>query len=252
MTYEGTFLEALAQHKVDEKIAATDKLVAGAYRDGLRSIKSGLGELFEKYSDDGALTYAEMSKYNRLNSLYSFLQDELKDITGRSNKDILRLSADAYEESFYRYGYALNQDYGLDIGFGLLNRDTIRAAVSFPVYGLPTSEILKKNEYELFIKAREEITRGLVLGESYGDMAARISRVLEIALNKALTVARTEATKSQTQGQLASYEYAQSKGVVLTTVWVATMDSHTRPAHVDLDGRSPLPDGLFHIDGDQG
>lgn len=248
----GTPQEDATQRAIDAMLSKTERAVASAYNEGLQSVKSRMGTLYEKYSASGSLTYAEMAKYNRLNSLYEFLRSEIHDMAGAASKDILRLSADAYEESFYHYGYALEQLGGFDIGFGLLSRDAIRAAVSFPQYGLPTSDILKRNEYELFLKARQEITRGLVLGESYGDMAKRIEAFIGKESNRALTVARTEATKSQTQGQLASYEYAQSKGVELTTVWVATIDNRTRPEHVDLDGESPKPDGLYHVPGDQG
>ena len=252
MTYEGTSLEALAQQSVDSLLRKTELAVIAAYEEGLEVILSRLGTLYEKYGTSGALTYAEMSKYNRLNSMYSFLSDEIYDMTGKAGKDILRLSADAYEESYYRYGYALEQVGNLDIGFGLLNRDTIKAAVSFPQYGLPTSEILTRNSYALFMKARQEITRGLVLGESYAQMAKRIRDAIETDMRHALMIARTEATKSQTQGQLAAYDYAESKGVDVTTIWISTIDGRTRPEHVDLDGTSPAPDGLFHVAGDEG
>ncbi|WP_164851247.1 phage minor head protein [Larkinella soli] len=65
--------------------------------------------------------------------------------------------------------------------------------------------------------------------------------------NRALLIARTETTRA---ANLGAQMGAESTGLVLEKVWIATGDSRTRPAHRAMLGKPPIPkDALFVVGG---
>lgn len=242
--------EEQAANKVQVLLTETEKKLTEEYYSALKTIKSRLGTLYEKYSTDGVLTYSEMSKYNRLNSMYKFLNSELNSLGKTQDSEIKTLVGSAYEESFYRYGYALELDNNLDLNWGLVDRGKIKSLIEEPnVSGKDLLTTLGQQRYDLLIRQRQAIVQGFVLGESYPNVAERLIDQFGVSLSKALTIARTEGTRASTEGQLAAYDYAESLGVEFDLFWVATLDQRTRPEHGELDGQKADENGMFHYGG---
>lgn len=235
---------------IDRMIGGTERKIAVEYRKARENIKTHMAVLYEKYETDGVLTYAEMSKYNRLNSMYSFLTDEINTLSGSQNGVIKTLVKDAYEESFYHYGYAIARDADVDINFGLLNRDTVASLINEPsVAGTSLLETLGAARYKMLLNERRAITQGLILGESYPKMARRITDEFNKSYNDAIRIARTEGARAAGEGQADSYDRAEELGIDLDRLWVATLDGRTRDAHGTLDGMSADKEGYFHYKG---
>lgn len=98
-------------------------------------------------------------------------------------------------------------------------------------------------------KIRLELTDGVAQGESIPELAKRIDTLYldQIIPNRSTTIARTEVVASS---NYASIQAAQSSGLALTKVWLATEDSRTRPAHAAADGQEVGMDEAFDVGGD--
>jgi len=248
--YNSDYLQKQADKYVNQLIDTTvnDQIVR-AYKSSLDTIKKQMAVIAEKYEVNGVLTYAEMTKYNRLNSTLGTVIDELRNLNRTVRKESITLAAAAYEESFFRYGYAIARGNNLNISFGLVNPYTIKAAVNLPFSGLTMTQLFERASQETIWKTQQAITQGLIQGTSYGKIAREIKDVLGTSLKRAMLIARTEASRAATQGQLALYEEAESDGIEMTRIWSAALDDRTRDAHGALDGQHADKDGLFHIDG---
>lgn len=218
----------------------TDKTMSGivsAYRETYANIRKELGDLYAKYEKGGILTYAEMAKYNRLTALQDTLKDELTALSQTVGGETTRLVKDVYAESYYRTGYAVEKDVMANLSYGVLDPKVIQGMVENPIAGLTLKETLSNRRAEIITRIKQEVTRGLVAGSSYGEMADGIQTVLENDATKAMRIARTEGHRASEAGKLASYEHAENIGVNITRIWTSTLDERTRDTHASMDGQ---------------
>lgn len=213
-----------------------EKELIKAYSESLNAIRAKMSLIYEKYSVDGTLTYADMTKYNRLVTLEKEVQDYLVSLSSKNAKTIKTLSAEVYQESFFRTAFAIEAEAQVKLAYGIINPKIIEASIQNPISGLTLNDRLIKNRNNIIINIRQQITQGLIQGEAYPKMAKRIKDTLEGDASKALRVAQNEAHRVQQEGRLASMEHAQSKGVEMVKVWHASFVGKFRKNHARLDG----------------
>ena len=216
----------------DRLIADTAKELSQAYKAALDEIRKELAKIFEKYSVDGKLTYAEMTKYNRLASMEKDIADILKQANQEAIKKIKRLPGAVYEESFYRAGWAFDQTVGAGLKWGLLNPKVVEGAVSNPMMDIATGDFSVKAIGEM----RRIIAQDIIQGKSYPQMARDIARQSGRTYKNALRIVHTEGGRAQTLGTQAAFDRADSLGVHAKQIWVASLDDRTRDSHGALDG----------------
>jgi hypothetical protein len=233
--------------------ADTEKLLAKEYKRSLDAIRSQLANIYARYAQGDKLTFAEMTKYNRLNALFDQLNEEIKSLGKRGVNHLIKLGEDSYEASFFRTAYAFEAGGGagnmVAISWGLLSPDTIQASVMNPLSGLNISQRFEARTAEQIVSIRSEITQSLIRGESYPKMARRIKDQLDKDATRAMRVARTEGHRVTQDGRNECIIRAATKGVNLDKVWSATLDGRTRDAHGRLDGQKADAEGYFHVDG---
>lgn len=233
--------------KLDLMSAKTDKALAEIYAQARVNIKSELSWYYEKYANgDGVLTYAEMSKYNRLVNLNAFLENEMR-ILGRAVDDEIKtLVKETYESAFFEYGAAIDSQYDGTISFSQPRADDLRSLINEPnVSGTSLANTLSVNRYNALLYERQTITQGLLQGETYVKMAKRIQEATEKSFNDSLRIARTEAGRAQSEGQARAYDEAEEQGIEIIKTWVAR-HRNTRPEHNKLDGTHPDKDGYWY------
>ncbi len=228
------------QRFVDALTPKLEKQIVKEYTTALKEIRATMAEFYAKYP----MTYQEMAKYNRLEKLES----SVKQILNQMNKSVTSTTekalGDIYTNSYQVMNFALDNNFGFH--YGLPPQKAIVEAINNPISGIKVTESLGRNRDYIIQEINGEITRGLIRGDSYAQMGRNIKRRLEGNVNKnTLRIARTEAHKVQSIAQQDSYDYAESKGVVGKKVWVATLDSRTRPDHQAMDGVEADEDGLF-------
>ncbi len=131
----------------------------------------------------------------------------------------------------------------------MINEEVVNQSVQNPISGLTLNDRLEKNRIELIYRVRQEITQGLILGESYQKIAKRLKDTFEGDVKKSIRVAQTEAHRIKSVARFESMQYAQAKGIELKKKWISTLDKKTRDRHQKLDGQTVDLDQPFKSGG---
>lgn len=85
-------------------------------------------------------------------------------------------------------------------------------------------------------KVKQNITTGLIQGKGYDQISRQVSKDMEMGLNRANRIVRTESHRAREQGKYDSMKEGEELGVKQKKRWLATLDDATRDSHQDLDG----------------
>lgn len=135
--------------------------------------------------------------------------------------------------------YLLEHDAGMDLSFSVYDSATVTRLIREQPQLLPQRNLdPEKDEAWNQRKIANAVTQGIIQGESIPDIAARIARDTGNANSSAMArYARTAMTGAQNAGRLEVMRESRDMGIRLKKVWIAVLDSRTRPAHQDLDGQ---------------
>lgn len=147
--------------------------------------------------------------------------------------------------------YMMEKGVGINFGFTLYDENTVSNLI--------------KNEPDLLVrykpkkgidkawnkrKITNQVTQGIIQGESIPKIAKRLSSVTGSQNMKSMMMhARTSVTNAQNAGRIQSYRNAQSLGINVKKEWLATLDNRTRDQHGRLDGQKVDVDKPFVVDG---
>lgn len=218
------------------------------YQLALKELRGRIAFVYEKY--DGS--WIEMNRYNRLVKLEKEIIEEIRKLTGKNAKTLIKGLMETYEESYYRTSYVLTNAVQVDLAFAALSTELIRQSIENPLDRVGFLLRNKENQARLTRQLRELLTQSLILGESYRTAAKKIKERMDIGATNALRIARTEMHRVRHQAQLESMKEGEKRGIVLKKHWLATIDSRTRHNHGKLDGVQVDLDEQFEIDGYRG
>ncbi len=75
--------------------------------------------------------------------------------------------------------FSIEKEVQAKLAYGMLSKEVIQASVQNPISGLTLNDRLKKNRAQIVYNIRQQITQGLVQGESYPQMVRRVKKELE-------------------------------------------------------------------------
>lgn len=235
-------IEKKINRRIGQLVKEGDREIAKLNADVIKEVRKLLSWYYEKYEVGGKLTYEEMAKYKRLKRLERDLMDVLRHSYGGLDKMMHRVLRDVYQEGYYMTAWGIENEIGKDLRYTTLS-DEIIASVNNPISGLTLSDRLEKNRTAILWSIRENVTQGLVQGETYGTMAKRLVKVLDGDKAKAMRIVRTEAHRISEEGKFHSAQYAEENGIIIKKEWLCSMDERARSTHKDLDGKKiPLED----------
>jgi hypothetical protein len=225
--------------------AEYEKRIAKTMLDSLDSVRAELSKIFEKYAKDGKLSKTDMMQYGRLSSLEKNLMTKIDPAIKSTIKELKRLPAQFYAESYFHEGWAIDQAAELNLGWGVINTDSVRAVLDNTFFQDALSSYRPN-----FLKAlRGALATGLPQGISYTDMMKNITKVFNISAYEAMRILRTEGQAALNAGASDAYLRAKEKGIELDEIWDATLDGSTRPTHQAADGTTKGKDGYFRVGG---
>lgn len=172
--------------------------------------------------------------------------------------------SESYEQGFIGALYNL-QKQGVELAFPL-DQGAMARAVSITAGDVKLSKRVYSNVDTLQKQVIAEITRGFAdashatrIAERMAidtDIAAGIKRNVagrtSQAFRRSMTIARTEKGRVKSTGALEAMYKAASKGADVVKQWDSTMDSRTRPEHVEADGQIRELDEMFSVGGCKG
>lgn len=219
------------------------KLLMREYATALSDIRSVLATFYGKYD----MTYQEMNKYNRLQSLEKEVNAHIAALKKASQTGIGNGLGGIFKDGYYRTGFEMEIGVKAKLGYTQIDDKVVIASVQNPISGLKLNDRLEKQRLEILYSIKGNITQSLIQGTDMKGMIASIKSVLENNMNKAIRIAQTESHRCLEEGRRSSIEYAVSQGVVGRYMWIATLDSKTRLDHQSMDGKYADEDGIFTL-----
>jgi hypothetical protein len=215
--------------RVGQLVKQSERDVVKRYAKTLAEIRALTATLYEKYEKDGVLTYADMAKFDRLrkflNEVNSLLVANYKDVQ-RTVYDVL---GEVYQEGYYLTAWAVETDAAAKLAYSTVTSETILEMINNPVSGLTLKQTLEKNRSQIIYRIQQEVTQGLVKGETYSTMAKRIKGALDGDATKAVRVVRTEGHRVQESSKHDSMTHADKQGVRMLKEWNTLEDERVRP-----------------------
>ena len=130
--------------------------------------------------------------------------------------------------------------------FTLVDAETVKNLATTDKSLLPCKTLnVPKDKRWNIQKLNAEVLQGIIQGESMDEIAKRLSDVIGMNESAAIRNARTIVTGAECKGRQDSYERVTADGIVMKREWIATHDSRTRDAHLELDGQLSDVDGFF-------
>lgn len=145
-------------------------------------------------------------------------------------------------------GFEAADRAGISMGtFQIYNADSVQAIIRdnpdlLPVVDLPEDELWNRNHIN------NEITQGIIQGNSMQQVARRLQNVAAMDNRAAIRNARTAMTAAENLGRTESARRLKQKGLPVKEVWSATKDSRTRDTHLLLDGTEKDDNGYYGAD----
>ena len=226
-----------------------EKLVR-AYAEALDEIRKELRKLYRKYQENGKLSNADKTVYNRLKQL----EDRIRSLLNSKNIEIDELletlTAEQYEEAFYRMAYAFDRAGGISFSWGLVPEAAVEELIRSPLEKLRVSKAVVAARDGALERIRKDLELAIIRGDSFQTLARRIAKTIGVDKTglgyaygrrglaaKAMTIARTEGMRALNAGHQRAYDEARRMGCDIVEMWDATLDSRTRPSHGALDGQ---------------
>ncbi len=242
------------QREVDRLERFAERQLASSYADALDDIRSTLSRLYERFSIEGELTKAEAARFLRLSNLEQEITGILQPYLTRNEQLLEELAEVSFDRSFYQNAWAIDQAAGVNLGWGQVNPEMVRAAVGLTDDAAALGEVLSEREARRHRRVLRDafknytddtrrwigqtVTQGVIRGDSVSQLAKRLDNdALMHSRNSAMMIARTETGRAATVGSQIAYDRAQDRGARIRQVWDATLDSRTRPEHAQMDGR---------------
>lgn len=123
----------------------------------------------------------------------------------------------------------------------LSDLDDVDAEVPVPTSAPTTLDALAETAPDMARTTRDRVTaavrRGVEAGRSPQEIARDLSDSGAFSQGRALTIARTETVRAQSEGTTVRFQAAQALGFELLQEWISARDGATRPEHRALDGQ---------------
>lgn len=143
---------------------------------------------------------------------------------------------EVYAEN-YNYGtWQVESAVGVDTAYALQDASTVQRLLTDHDSYLPkpSVNVAKDMAWNRRLIANQ-ITQGVLLGESIPKIAKRIQDVAGSNRAAAVRLARTSTTAAENAGRVDSYKRAKGLGIKVQQEWMATLDGRTRSSHRKLD-----------------
>lgn len=249
------------------------KKLSALYRDAFRSIEKEVNDFMMKYAVDHKLDYAtatqmltpiDLAEYNEkiqeLHAMYrdtksEYIKIEIERLKARSKITRLRALQDAINVELCKVTHEYQMTLE-DTLIGLFSdqytkacelmgvmapgipREAIIKIIEYPYAGRMYSDNIWRNKDNLVNFINQEITVGIIRGESVQKIARRLRNetkadTLRLAQSWAERLVRTEINYAMNQAHLKGYK---DSGVVEKYEFLAAHDKRTSKLCRDLDG----------------
>lgn len=231
-------LRRITEHRTE----GVEKEIRKAYKKVLKELKSFLGDLFIKYSENGVLDYSALYRAGLDARFLDEVDLQLDDISAVERQQMRSLIDETYQQCYDGMRTAVERAAGdmalVKESLASIEAATpgvIAAAVNNPIHGLTLNERLERKRRDIIYNIRQEISVGISHGDRFETIANRVTGTLEGDYKKAIRIVRTEAHRAREQGNhdgAAKIDEALrngTSGMVMVKIWRTMRDERVRP-----------------------
>ena len=238
----------------DAEIRAFEREVAGVYGEASKTAYANLKRYLAQFEADDEKMRERLEAGEITKAQYRSWRSG-KIVAGRRYRIVLKQCAEAmthanvvaaaaiegrlpevYTEN-YNYGtWQVESAVGVDTAYALQDASTVQRLLTDHDSYLPkpSVNVAKDVAWNRRLIANQ-ITQGVLLGESIPKIAKRIQDVAGSNRAAAVRLARTSTTAAENAGRVDSYKRAKGLGIKVQQEWMATLDGRTRSSHRKLD-----------------
>lgn len=209
--------------KMAKETAALKKKYGKNIPEGIAKQIEDQERILNTLSKKGAIT--------RLQGLQANIDNAILKLYDKQQLTMYDILKDGYEDGYYREIFRIQQQIGIGTDFTAMNERAIRQAVTANHGKGNFSSRLYKHSKTLSRDLQENLTVGLIRGESVDKMAKRISRRLDVSMSNAKRLVRTETAYIH---ELATMESYKEAGIEKYR-FLATLDNKTSEICQELD-----------------
>lgn len=185
----------------------------------------------------------QMAVGKRWNDQKEIIARHIVAVNDDAKEKIKSICPEVYADNFNYSTYQVEKDAQVDTSFTLYSKESVERILKddpdlLPVPGKKVSQQIAEGKAVRWNRQQIQsaMIQGIIRGESIPELATRLAdKVGDSNRKAAIRNARTMATGAQNAGRVDAYKRAQSKGVELEQMWLATMDNRTRHSHRWLD-----------------
>ena len=223
------------------------KSLEGTYRDALDEINSKIELLMARQDADMQHVIYQVQYQQSLKKQVESILETMHSKEFETISDFLTAS---YEDGYIGALYNM-QGQGIPLAFPVDPVQVAQAIQTETKLSEALYSALGKDIKTLQKNIAGEISRGLVTGAMYSEIARNVASQARIPLNNAMRITRTEAHRIQTKAGMDACEKAKSRGADVVKQWDSALDKRTRDSHVRLDGEireldKPFSNGLMY------
>jgi len=230
---------------------AQQEALVAAYKESLHEMRNSMGAVYRKYAEGGKLKVGEMVQYKRQANLERQVTGQLKALGQKTNKITRKALVDGFSESYYRTGWGVETFTGIDMRFGVMDPEQLKAALVNPMSKIKWTESAANTIKQLNAQLKSTISTSIIQGRGYVETNKIIGKQMNMAANRSMRILRTETHRAQVQGRISSLDRtataAERLGLKMTRSWSSTSDLRTRDTHVTMHGQQADKDNRFHL-----
>ena len=194
------------------------------------------------------LTQSRIYQIQYQKALQGQIEGILEKLHGDEYSTIQKYLSDRYTNAFIGNMYALHGQ-GVPVLIPIDRAAAVKAVVTDSKLSVPLYASLGYDMDKLKKAVREEITRGIASSLPYEQIAQRLASFMDLPLNRARTIVRTEGHRIQQSSTDDARKKAKKAGADVVKQWDASLDGATRPTHRKLDGQIREIDEPFEANG---
>lgn len=180
-------------------------------------------------------------------ALKSQLDTAIDTLSKKNYSNIHQYLEGEYENGFIGTMYSL-QKQGIPLVMPI-DQTRVVKMVETGADGIKLSKRMYGNTTKLKNAVRREVSIGFASGESYQQVAGRLSRTMGVDYNKTIRIARTEGGRVANASRYDASVQAKKSGADIVKQWDSTLDNRTRTAHRELDGQVRELEDYFEAEG---
>lgn len=260
-------------HKETDKILRDmEKRLDEVYKQAYREARQTADDFMKQFREmdkkkrqqvkDGELDKAEYERWRRTQVFQGNRYHQMADTLAADMTHTNQIAASVIN-GYLPEVYAVNHNYAtyeiekgsqINTQYTMYDKQTVERLMRDNPDLLPRKAAVNVPKDELWNKKHinSAVMQGIIQGDTIDKISQRLAAtVTDMSHTSAIRNARTMTTSAQNGGRIDSYKRAESMGIKMLQVWMATLDSRTRHKHRQLDGQKRKVGEAFEVEGEK-